>query len=263
MPTRRHLSWVCRSVLAVRATSRGRSRRPNLCWIWIATSYPSISGMHTSSRSTLKPWFRWKIICRHSLPEAATVTSHPNRISNPRVTILFTLFNSRTNRALVFFLVQKLHLRKQSSKIRKLHDKSWGDERRQDELLERAEWVWAHPLSSVTNTLTPEKSMRDWLPPDWEVGVIWMEWWLGDSAWRLSFTIKVTIDPFPTPSLSIHMWPSMRLTNLFHHTKLVRILLKHLQTQTSRKRLMQEHACLQVQYCNCYSVRCATCEWRN
>lgn len=83
--------------------------------------------------------------------------------------------------------------------------------------------VCAHPLSSVTRTLIPEKSIRDWLPPEWEGGAIWMERWL-DGSGIFSLTIKVTIDPFPTPSLSIHIWPSIRLTNLFHHTDLVRIL---------------------------------------
>lgn len=71
-----------------------------------------------------------------------------------------------------------------------------------------------YPLSSVTRTFTPLKSVRKWV--DTGAGVICRSESLGFSG-RPTLTTKITVVPLPKPSLSIQMWPSIRFTNLQHH----------------------------------------------
>lgn len=71
-----------------------------------------------------------------------------------------------------------------------------------------------YPLSSVTRTFTPLKSVRKWV--DVGAGVICRSESLGFSG-RPTLTTKLTVVPLPKPSLSIQMWPSIRFTNLQHH----------------------------------------------
>lgn len=74
-----------------------------------------------------------------------------------------------------------------------------------------------YPLSSVTRTLTPVKSVRRF-PVKSGTEIEWWSSWLGFSG-RPSLTLNVTVVPLPSPSLSTQIWPSIKFINLQYDNK--------------------------------------------